>query len=240
MRILNCIIVDDEPLALDLVESYVLKTSFLNLIGRCNNAFEALDSINNEKVDLIFLDIKMPELNGLQLSRTLAKNQRVIFTTAYEKFAIEGFKVDALDYLLKPFNYEEFLKAANKAKAWFQLSEIAQNENPSNDSIFVKSDYKLIRIQLSDILFIEGLKDYVKIHIKNEPKAVLSLMSLKALETQMPESKFLRIHRSFIINLDCIELIERNQVLINKTRISIADIYKDKFTKYIAARSMNS
>jgi len=239
MRTINCIIVDDEPLALDLLESYVKKTSFLLLTGRCNNAFEAIEKINNECIDLIFLDINMPGLNGLEFSRTLSKNQKVIFTTAFEKFAIEGYKVDALDYLLKPFNYEEFLKAANKARDWFQLYDAGAPGIEPATSIFVKSEYKLIKINLNQILFIEGLKDYVKINLANKEKPVLSLMSLKSLEQQLPADKFMRIHRSYIINLSQIEQIERNQVIIDNTRITIADIYKEKFMKYIDSRSMN-
>jgi two-component system, LytTR family, response regulator len=238
MRKINCLIVDDEPLAIDLIEGYVRKTSFLKLVKRCNNAFEAVDAINKDAVDLIFLDIKMPELNGLQLSRTLSKNQKVIFTTAYEKFALEGFKVDALDYLLKPFNYEEFLKAANKARDWFHMTEQSITQDDNNPSMFVKSEYKLIKIFLKDILAIEGYKDYVKIHLFSLEKPVMSLISLKSLELQLPEDRFLRIHRSFIINLDRIDLIERNQVIIRKMRITIAEPYRDKFLKYISSRSM--
>jgi DNA-binding LytR/AlgR family response regulator len=240
MKIIRCIIVDDEPLALNLIEGYVAKTPFLQLAGRCANAFEALDLLSKEAVDLIFLDIKMPELNGLQLSRTLKKNQKVIFTTAYEIYALEGFKADALHYLLKPFNYEEFLLAANKAREWFEMVEQSRPLDDNNASIFVKSEYKLIKIYLRDILVIEGLKDYVKIHLQQSDKALLSLISLKSLEEQLPESKFLRVHRSFIINLDCIDMIERNQVIIRDMRITIAEQYREKFSKFIASRSMNS
>ncbi|HOY30908.1 MAG TPA: LytTR family DNA-binding domain-containing protein [Bacteroidales bacterium] len=239
MRIINCIIVDDEPLALDLLESYVRKTSFLHLAARCSNAFEAIEVINNERVDLIFLDISMPELNGLEFSRTLSKEQKVVFTTAYEKYALEGYKVDALDYLLKPYNYEEFLKAANKVRAWFQMSDTIPSAPEPTKAIFVKSEYKLIKIDLGQILFIEGLKDYVKIVLLDKEKSVLSLMSLKSLELQLPPEQFMRIHRSYIINLNKIEQIERNQVIIGKTRITIADIYKEKFMKYIDSKSMS-
>ncbi len=239
MRVLNCIIVDDEPLALDLLESYVSKTSFLHLSGCCNNAFEAIEKINNESVDLIFLDINMPELNGLEFSRTLSKKQKVIFTTAFEKYAIEGYKVDAIDYLLKPFNYEEFLKAANKARDWFQMYDAGSSKVEPATSIFVKSEYKLIKINLDSISYIEGLKDYVKIILTDKERAVLSLMSLKSLEQQLPADKFMRIHRSYIINLSLISQIERNQVIIGNTRITIADIYKEKFMKYIESKSMN-
>ena len=239
MKIINCIIVDDEPLALDLLESYIKKTSFLHLVSRCSNAFEAIEHINNSSVDLIFLDIHMPELSGLEFSRTLSKEHRVIFTTAYEKYALEGYKVDALDYLLKPFNYEEFLKAANKARNWFDRTSAATESNAPVPYIYVKSEYKLIKISLDQILYIEGLKDYVKIFMADKERPVLTLMSLKSLEQQLPYDKFMRIHRSFIINLGFIDQIERNQVVIRSTRITIADIYKENFLRYIASRSVN-
>lgn len=238
MKTINCIIVDDEPLALDLLESYIKKTPFLHLVSRCTNAFEAIEQINNNPVDLIFLDIHMPELSGLEFSRTLSKEHRVIFTTAYEKYALEGFKVDALDYLLKPFNYEEFLKAANKAAEWFEKTKATAN-TPPLPYIYVKSEYKLIKINLDHILYIEGLKDYVKIFTVDKDKPVLTLMSLKLLEQQLPHEIFMRIHRSYIINLNYIEQVERNQVVIKNTRISIADIYKESFLRHIASRSVN-
>ncbi|HOH83276.1 MAG TPA: LytTR family DNA-binding domain-containing protein [Bacteroidales bacterium] len=237
MKTINCIIVDDEPLALDLLESYIKKTPFLHLVSRCTNAFEAIEQINNSPVDLIFLDIHMPELSGLEFSRTLSKEHRVIFTTAYEKYALEGFKVDALDYLLKPFNYKEFLKAANKAAEWFEKTKATANT--PLPYIYVKSEYKLIKINLDHILYIEGLKDYVKIFIVDKNKPVLTLMSLKLLEQQLPHEIFMRIHRSYIINLNYIEQVERNQVVIKNTRISIADIYKESFLRHIASRSVN-
>lgn len=239
MKSINCIIVDDEPLALDLLESYIKKTSFLHLVSRCSNAFEAIEHINNSSVDLIFLDIHMPELSGLELSRTLSTKHKVIFTTAYEKYALEGYKVDALDYLLKPFNYEEFLKAANKARNWFDRARAVTQSNAPLPYIFVKSEYKLIKISLDQILYIEGLKDYVKIFMTDKEKPVLTLMSLKSLEQQLPYDKFMRIHRSYIINLGFIDQIERNQVVIRSARITIADIYKENFLRHIASRSVN-
>ncbi len=243
MRKITCLIVDDEPLALDLIESYVKRTPFLELVGRCSSPFEAMEVLDTQKVDLMFLDIQMPELNGLEFSRTLSNSDvRIVFTTAFEQYALDGFKVDALDYLLKPFNYEEFLKAANKAKDWFALVDKGQqvSAGDNNDFIFVKSGYKLVKIKINDILYFEGVKDYVKIHLQSQPtKPIMSLMSLKSLEEQMSEKKFMRIHRSFIVNLDSIEAIERGQVLINKVSITVADNYKDRFNEYLAAKSMH-
>ena len=163
---LNCLIVDDEPLALDLMESYVKRTPFLKLVARCSNALEVLQVLREEAVDLIFLDIQMPELNGLELSRVLDKQIKVIFTTAFEQYALEGFRVDALDYLLKPVSYPEFLKAANKALNWFEKNREMQGACLEEDCIFVKSDYKLVKVELAKICYIEGLKDYVKIYLE--------------------------------------------------------------------------
>ncbi len=237
MKKVRCIIVDDEPLALDLLESYVKRTPFLELVGRCANAFEAMEVIENQSVELLFLDIQMPDLNGVQFSRTLKPGLKVIFTTAFEHYALEGFKVDALDYLLKPFNYEEFLKAANKAKDWFQLIE---NQSKSNDPLpylFVKSEYKLVKILLNEVLYFEGLKDYVKIHLATQEKPVLSLMSLKSLEEALP-AQFMRVHRSYIVNLEKIESVERSRIIINDFAVVVADQYREKFNQYLAGKSL--
>jgi two-component system, LytTR family, response regulator LytT len=240
MKKISCLLVDDEPLALGLLERYVLKTPFLEFKFKCNNAIEALEIINNNPIDLIFLDIQMPELTGIELSRVIGKDTRIIFTTAFNEYAIEGFKVNALDYLLKPFNYEEFLRAANKAKDWFELIKTIQNTEDNNkDYIFVKSDYKQVKIPLQDVLYIEGLKDYVKIWVKDNPKAILTIMSLKSLEKNLPPHKFMRIHRSYIVALDKIQSIERSQIIINNNiRITIAEQYKDQFKDFINGKSI--
>ncbi len=238
-RILSCLIVDDEPMALHLVESYVLKTPFLKLVRKCSSGFEALNYLNEERVDLLFLDIQMPDFTGLQLAKVLPKSSRIIFTTAFDHYAIEGFKVEALDYLLKPFDYSEFLSAANKAKEWFELvhnSKIAKSEN--KDFLFVKSDYKQLKIKLADILCFEGLKDYVKIWIKDNPKPILTIMSLKALEEELAADKFMRVHRSYIIALDRIEAIERGQIIIKEHRITVSDQYKPAFQDFINTNSL--
>ncbi len=241
MNTLSCIIVDDEPLAIDLLERYVGRTPFLDLKGSFSSAIEAMQTIHSEHIDLIFLDIQMPELNGLELSKTLKKDIKVIFTTAFSKYAIEGYKVSALDYLLKPFSYEEFLRAANKALEWFQDMEEKHQASSGveRDYIFVKSEYKQIKIQLNDILYFEGLKDYIKIWVKGNPKAILTMTSLKSLEAELPKDKFMRVHRSFIIALDKIQSIERSQVVINNNRITIAQAYKEEFQKFLSSKSVN-
>ena len=193
---LNCAIVDDEPLALDLMESYVAKTPFLNLTGKYSSAVQAMKELPERQVDLLFLDIQMPELSGLEYSKMVSPDTRVVFTTAFEQYAIDGYRVNALDYLLKPISYADFLQAANKAVQWFELLQQPKEEITS---IFVKSDYKLIQIPLDNILYIEGLKDYIKIYEEGASKPILSLMSMKAVEELLPASRFMRVHRSFIV-----------------------------------------
>lgn len=233
-RKITCLIVDDEPLALELLESYVSKTPFLELKGKYNSPIEALEHLHTEKVDLLFLDIQMPDLSGVELSRTVDKNTKIVFTTAFSEYALEGYKVNALDYLLKPFNYEEFLAAAYKAREWFELKEnTASKTAAEKDFIFVKSEYKQIKIKLEDILYIEGLKDYVKIWLVNQPQAILSLMSLKHLDEELPKQQFMRVHRSFIVALNKIQALERGQILINKERITVADQYKEAFNTFL-------
>ena len=231
--IINCLIADDEPLALDLLESYIGKTPFLKLVARCSSAIEALDKLEKEDIELLFLDIQMPELSGMELSKMLREGQRVIFTTAFEKYAIEGYKVDALDYLLKPFNYDEFLQAALKARRWFE-SKSQTTSSDTQKSIFVKSDYKLIKIDLDDILYIEGLKDYVKIYLESSTRPVLSLMNMKTLEENLPEDSFMRVHRSFIVSLSKIRTIERNRIVFGKEYIPVSEKYQEKFQEFIS------
>lgn len=235
---INCLIVDDEPLALDLLESYVKRTSFLKLVGRCGNALEVLQRLKEQKVDLIFLDIQMPELSGLELSRIVDKQVKIIFTTAFEQYALEGFRVDALDYLLKPVSYPEFLKAANKALSWFSTNPAVSAMQQELDCIFVKSDYKLLKIELQKICYIEGLKDYVKIYLEGVTNPVVSLISMKALEDVLPDSSFIRVHRSYIVNLKKIEIIERNRIVFGKTYIPISDSCKSKFTEFLSRNTL--
>lgn len=244
---LDCIAVDDEPLALGLVCKFIEQTPFLNLVGRYASAVEALRAIHSQKIDVIFLDIQMPDLNGIELARVIdkgsAEKPRIIFTTAYNQFALEGYKVDALDYLLKPFNYEEFLRSAHKALAYHELvsksntpapaSAPAESEHADDNYLFLKVEYQLVRIALDDILYIEGLKDYVKVHLKNVEKAILSLTSLKALEEKLPSKRFMRVHRSFIVSLDKITTMTKNSLQIGKMNIAVGDQYKDAFGQFL-------
>lgn len=241
MKKITCLIADDEPMALNLIESYVLKTPFLELKAKCNNAIEAMQFLEEDKdIDLFFLDIQMPDLTGLEFSKLLPQKSKVVFTTAFDQYAIDGYKVNALDYLLKPFDYNEFLNTSTKAKNHFESSQSASISKPERkqEFIFVKSEYKQIKINFSEVLYIEGLKDYVKIYLKDNPKPILTLMSLKKLEEELPSENFMRIHRSYIIALDKIEAIERNHIVIEKEQIVIAPNYKDELMKYISGKSL--
>lgn len=231
---LNCAIVDDEPLALDLMESYVAKTPFLNLTGKYSSAVQAMKELPERQVDLLFLDIQMPELSGLEYSKMVSPDTRVVFTTAFEQYAIDGYRVNALDYLLKPISYADFLQAANKAVQWFELLQQPKEEITS---IFVKSDYKLIQIPLDNILYIEGLKDYIKIYEEGAPKPILSLMSMKAVEELLPASRFMRVHRSFIVQKEKIRVVDRGRIIFGKTYIPVSDSYKQAFQEYLDKRS---
>lgn len=240
---LFCIAVDDEPLALGLVSAFIEKTPFLKLAGRYSSAVEALQGLQQHTVDVIFLDIQMPELTGIELARVLDHlpvKPRIIFTTAFNHFALEGYKVDALDYLLKPFNYEEFLRAANKAKAYVELLQrtapgaAPAPTEPEEDYLFLKVEYQLVRVPLADVLYIEGLKDYVKVYRHGEPKPLLSLTSLKALEEKLPARRFMRVHRSFIVALDKIGAVTRNTIQIGTITIPVSDQYKEHFTQFLS------
>ncbi len=234
--ILKCAIVDDEPLALELLASYVKKIPFLELTGKYGNAIEAMNGLNDNPVDLIYLDIQMPELNGLEFARMLPERTRVVFTTAFDQYAIDGYRVNALDYLLKPISYVDFLAAANKALQWFNLID---GQTPADEvkSIFVKSDYKLLQIDLDRIKYVEGLKDYVKIYTDDSPRPILSLMNMKAMEQMLPESRFIRVHRSFIVQKGKIREIDRNRIVFGDVYIPIGDSYKQAFQDFLKSRS---
>lgn len=252
---LTCAIIDDEPLAISLLESYVNKTPFLELAGKYNSAVNALPMLTKEPVDLLFLDIQMPELNGMEFSRILEAETRIIFTTAFSQYALDSYKVNALDYLLKPISYADFLKSANKALQWYELlregkegkvdpgkdgqpTVPAAQSQSSIESIFIKTEYKLVQVELRKILYIEGLKDYVKIFIEGEPHPILSLMSMKSLEDMLPTNRFIRVHRSFIVQPEKIKVIERNRIVFGKEYIPISDNYKQKFMEFLAQRSL--
>lgn len=232
---LTCALVDDEPWAVKLLETYVERTSFLELRGTFSSAVAAAGALGSAPVDLLFLDIQMPDLDGLEFSRMLPPSSRVVFTTAFSQYAVDGFRVNALDYLLKPISYADFLNAANKAQEWF--SRCAVEEEPDKaDSFFVKSDYRLVRVQFDDVLYVEGLKDYVKICLASVRKPILALTAMRTVEQYLPASKFMRVHRSFIVNMDKVDVLDRGQIVFGEKRIPVSDSYKEAVQAYVNER----
>lgn len=261
---MKCAIIDDEPLALGLLESYVKKTPMLELCGTYSSAVEAMGGLQQHPVDLIFLDIQMPDLNGLDFSKTIDTSRtRIIFTTAFSQYAIDGYKVNALDYLLKPISYADFVGAVNRAQKWYDLAQTKQKTsevghgdllspessaanttsrnladasaitNNNDGYIFVKSDYKLIRVDFSEILYIEGLKDYVKIYTTSAIKPLLSLTSMRSIEATLPANLFMRTHRSYIVNMQKVRVLERGQIVFGEKYIPISDSYKEVVMSYL-------
>jgi two-component system response regulator LytT len=235
---LTCIAIDDEPPALDLLGRFIRQTPFLQLAGSFSNAIEGLHFISENEVDLIFLDIQMPDLSGIELARILsARNMgntpSIIFTTAFDQFALEGYKLDVVDYLLKPFGYEEFMRGANKALARLKTNHADTiTKEEEQDYIYLKVEFQTVKIACSNLTYIEGLKDYAKIHLANSEKAILSLITLKALEEKLPKGKFMRIHRSYIVSLEKITSVTRNAVYIGNIMFPVSDQYKDEFAKF--------
>lgn len=236
---IRCIAIDDEPLALTQLENYIRKTPVLELVKSCMSAIDALSIISSESIDLIFIDINMPDFNGLDFVRSLPDKPMIVFTTAYAEYAVEGFKVDALDYLLKPFGYGDFMRAVNKASRQYEF--LASKKNISHDKtsdgedgfLFIKADYKIVRIKISDIAYIESQNEYIRIFSDNE-KPLMTLLSLKMMEEKLPEAHFMRVHRSYIVNLDKVKEISRNRIIFNeKTYIPIGDNYKEKFNSFL-------
>lgn len=237
MTTISCIIIDDEPLAVQLIESYVEKTPFLELKGSFTSGAAAFAFLHEHPVDLMFCDIQMPNMSGMDLSKMIPEKTRVIFTTAFSEYAIEGFKVHALDYLLKPISYDDFLTAAKHASK--VIAPAAPSGQPSEpQSIFVKTEYRLQQIVLDNITFIEGLKDYVKIHLADGSDSVLSLMRMKNLEEQLPSDRFVRVQKSFIVQISKIEAIERSHILIGSDRIPIGDSYQENLFKALEGGSI--
>lgn len=231
---ISVIAIDDEPLALQLIADYIQKTPDLILAGQFENPLEAARFVSINHVDIVFTDIQMPGLNGIEFTRSMVNGPVVIFTTAFEKYALEGFKLDVADYLLKPFTYEEFLTALHKAERMIRsVSKPGDEVLSNNEFLFLKSDYKIKRIDFRNIIYIEGLKEYVKVYVTHSDKPVISLSSLKILETKLPAGRFMRVHRSFIVNLEKIDTIDRSRIVFGKKYIPIGDQYKDRFQEFL-------
>ncbi|MDR1171613.1 MAG: LytTR family DNA-binding domain-containing protein [Bacteroidales bacterium] len=232
---IRCIAIDDNAHDLEIIENNIAKVPFLELLKTFDNAFNAIEFIDKEEVDLIFTDVEMPVLTGLEFLGSLRHRPHSIIVSEQERYAVDAFNLEAVDYLLKPFSFERFLKAVNKVREQIRLHVPAhmpaQSETQNRDFIFIKSDYKTIRISVDDVLFIEGLKDYVKLHTTDKP--VLSLLSLRALELGLPADRFIRVHRSYIVALNKIDIIEKSRIRIGQHSITISDMYRDAFLKKI-------
>ena len=235
--------IDDEPLALQQLVAYIKKTPSLELIGECQSALEAKEILNNEAIDAIFCDINMPDLNGMDFVKSLSAPPLIVFTTAYSEYAVEGFKVDAVDYLLKPFGLDEFRRAANRLQERLNSLGTVPSESSNSsfgtvpsefdDTIFVKTDYRVVKLSISDIRYIEGMSEYLKIHLESQPKPVVTLLSMKKMEEYLPPY-FMRIHRSYIVNLKMIQEVNKNRVIMDAdTYLPIGDNYKEAFNDYL-------
>jgi two-component system LytT family response regulator len=228
---IRCIAIDDEPLALELLEDNISKLPFLQLVAKCDNAMEAMKVLQQEQVDLIFLDIQMPGLTGLQFIKSMTEKPMIILVTAYEKYALEGFNLDVVDYLVKPVSLDRFVKACNKANELYQLKAKPKDAAvPNTEYFFVNVDYSLLKVIFADIVYIEGLKDYIKIHLKSTSKAVITRHSIKSLEEQLPASQFIRIHKSYIVSLKHITAVRKSSVFIDAIELPVSDNYRDSIT----------
>ncbi|SMO51014.1 two component transcriptional regulator, LytTR family [Gracilimonas mengyeensis] len=229
---IKCIAIDDEPPALELMCSYINRTPFLNLLKASNSALDLMEDDLLREAELLFIDIEMPDISGLSFIKSLKNPPKIIFTTAYDQYAVESYKVEALDYLLKPISYEEFLSSAHKAKEFLHMSQSSE-KNSEAEFIFVRSEYKLVKLRFEDILFIEGLKDYVKFHLSSTKKPVHSLINLKKLEEKLPASLFMRTHRSYIVNLKKIESVERRIIHFETGKARLSENNREDFLERI-------
>ena len=231
---ITCLAIDDEPLALQQLVAYISKVPFLELAAQCQSAMEAREFLEHDTVDAIFCDINMPDLNGMDFVKSLAAPPLIVFTTAYSEYAVEGFKVNAVDYLLKPFGLQDFIRAANRLKD--RLSPQIGNVEGEESDIFVKTDYRMVKVSIQDIRYVEGMSEYLKLHLDSQPKPIITLLAMKALEEKLPPN-FMRIHRSYIVNLDKIQEVNKNRVIIGAdTSLPIGDSYREQFNHYIETK----
>ena len=228
--------IDDEPLALQQLVAYIGKVPFLQVAGQCQSALEAMEILDREPVDAIFCDINMPDLSGMEFVKSLTVPPLVVFTTAYSEYAVEGFKVDAVDYLLKPFGLQDFMRAANRLKERLEIKGKTLEAVETGDDIFVKTDYRVVKVAIQDIRYVEGMSEYLKLHLESQPKPIVTLLAMKALEERLPQN-FMRIHRSYIVNLDKIKEVNKNRVILDAdTYLPIGDSYREAFNRYIEAK----
>ncbi|MBR5351339.1 MAG: response regulator transcription factor [Prevotella sp.] len=234
---IRCLAIDDEPLALQQLTAYIKKIPFLELVDSCQSAHDAMLIMDREVIDAIFVDINMPDLNGMDFVKSLAVPPLIVFTTAYSEYAVEGFKVDAVDYLLKPFGLTDFQRAANKVKARYDQQNTAMISPVEDDTLFLKTDYKVIRIEVKDIRYVQSMSEYLKIFLEGRAKPVIVLLSMKKMEERLPSSQFMRIHRGYIINLSKIQEVNKNRVIMDEeTYLPIGDNYKEVFMGYLESK----
>lgn len=238
---IKCLAIDDEPLALKQLVSYIMQTPFLELVAACQSAVEAKEILHNEQVDALFVDINMPDLNGMDFIKTLSTPLLVVFTTAYSEYALEGYKVDAIDYLLKPFGLDDFIRAARKVKKQYELmNAVSVSVVDMDDAIFFKTEYKIVRVEINRIMYVESMSEYLKIYLVDEPKPLIVLLSMKKLEERLPVSTFMRVHRSYIINLKLIQEVNKNRIILNRdTYIPIGDNYREAFNNYLSTKFLS-
>ncbi len=243
---IRCMAIDDEPLALQQIAAYIKKVPFLELTAQCQSAVEAKKFLEQDTVDAIFCDINMPDLNGMDFVKSLTVAPLIVFTTAYAEYAVEGFKVNAVDYLLKPFGMQDFQRAALRLKERLEGQEGAFESNnssantqtasptpDSDDTIFLKTEYRIVKVAISDIRYIEAMSEYLKVYLENEQKPIITLLSMKKMEERLPEN-FMRIHRSYIINLKKIQEVNKNRIIMDaETYLPIGDMYKESFQAYL-------
>lgn len=239
---IRCIIIDDEPLALKQMENYINKIPYLELVAACQSAIEAKEILEKEKIDAMFCDINLPELNGLDFVKSLDNPPMVVFTTAYSEYAVEGFQLNAVDYLLKPFCCEDMERAAEKLKkrqdALRSLQEVSQIDE--DDAIFLKTEYKIVRINISHIHYVEAMSEYLRIYLVDNPRPIIVLLSMKKMEERLPKRSFMRVHRSFIINLKMIREVSKSRIVLGEDiDIPIGDSYRDQFLAYINSKFLS-
>lgn len=243
---ISCAIIDDEPLAIELLSNYVSRIPFLNLTGKYTSAVDALENIRNDHTQLLFLDIQMPDLNGLEFSRLISPDTKVIFTTAFSEYALESYKIQALDYLLKPISFQDFLSAADRALKWFEIrsqhegkeSDKTKPEAKEDELIYVRSEHRLVAINLTDIEYIEALKDYVMIHIVGQKSPIYTITTMHSMETKLPPNRFMRVHRSFIIALKHISALEGDTVIVANRHIPVSRGYRTALLDYLQSKTV--
>jgi DNA-binding LytR/AlgR family response regulator len=230
---IRCIAIDDEPLALELLEDNIRQVPFLDLQAGFNNSMEALQYLQQQDIDLVFLDIQMPGLTGLQFIQSIVRKPMFILVTAYEKFALEGYNLDVVDYLVKPVPMDRFVKACTKAMDLFKLKQTSPHSGPAATYFFVPADYKMVKVEWSDLIYVEGLKDYLKIHLRSQKSPLVTRMSMKALEEQCPATDFLRIHKSYIVSKKSISAVKKSSVFIGELELPVGDLYKDEVSSFV-------